>query len=487
MYKMIDNNKILIVDDDESIRWVLDKGLKKKGYQVDLAKNGREGINKIEKQNDYFIVFLDIFMPDMNGLDVLQKIKKVQPGLFVIIMTAQGTMKNTIEAMQKGAYDYITKPFDLEEIYIFLEKVSKEIEQRKRINILESELKERIEIGEIVGKSKAMQRIFKIIGKAASLDVNVLIQGESGTGKELVARALHHNSHRVTEPFITVNCAAIPKDLLESELFGHEKGAFTGAVDQKKGKFELANNGTLFLDEIGDMDLRLQAKILRVLQDKEFYRVGAKSSLKSGARIIAATNRNLEEAVENKQFREDLYHRLNVILIMIPPLREHKEDIPLLAKHFVEKVEQESNHGKIYISPEVLKLLQHYEWSGNIRELENTIKRAVILSSGGTIQPEHLHSHLSKKLLDSELEGISPVVQFQKELYNLFKNVTDWEDGRIYEDAIQSVEKALFQNILEKNAWNQSQAASVLGINRNTLRRKIEEHKLKKDASKENS
>ena len=487
MYKMIDNNKILIVDDDESIRWVLDKGLKKKGYQVDLAKNGREGINKIEKQNDYFIVFLDIFMPDMNGLDVLQKIKKVQPGLFVIIMTAQGTMKNTIEAMQKGAYDYITKPFDLEEIYIFLEKVSKEIEQRKRINILESELKERIEIGEIVGKSKAMQRIFKIIGKAASLDVNVLIQGESGTGKELVARALHHNSHRVTEPFITVNCAAIPKDLLESELFGHEKGAFTGAVEQKKGKFELAHNGTLFLDEIGDMALRLQAKILRVLQDKEFYRVGAKSSLKSGARIIAATNRNLEEAVENKQFREDLYHRLNVILIMIPPLREHKEDIPLLAKHFVEKVEQESNHGKIYISPEVLKLLQHYEWSGNIRELENTIKRAVILSSGGTIQPEHLHSHLSKKLLDSELEGISPVVQFQKELYNLFKNVTDWENGRIYEDAIQSVEKALFQNILEKNGWNQSQAASVLGINRNTLRRKIEEHKLKKDASKENS
>ena len=487
MYKMIDNNKILIVDDDESIRWVLDKGLKKKGYQVDLAKNGREGINKIEKQNDYFIVFLDIFMPDMNGLDVLQKIKKVQPGLFVIIMTAQGTMKNTIEAMQKGAYDYITKPFDLEEIYIFLEKVSKEIEQRKRINILESELKERIEIGEIVGKSKAMQRIFKIIGKAASLDVNVLIQGESGTGKELVARALHHNSHRVTEPFITINCAAIPKDLLESELFGHEKGAFTGAVEQKKGKFELANNGTLFLDEIGDMALRLQAKILRVLQDKEFYRVGAKSSLKSGARIIAATNRNLEEAVENKQFREDLYHRLNVILIMIPPLREHKEDIPLLAKHFVEKVEQESNHGKIYISPEVLKLLQHYEWSGNIRELENTIKRAVILSSGGTIQPEHLHSHLSKKLLDSELEGISPVVQFQKELYNLFKNVTDWENGRIYEDAIQSVEKALFQNILEKNGWNQSQAASVLGINRNTLRRKIEEHKLKKDASKENS
>ena len=484
MYKMNDNVKILIVDDDESIRWVLDKGLKKKRYRVDFAKNGREAIKKIERQDDYFIVFLDIFMPDISGLDVLHKIKQVQPDLFIIIMTAQGTMKNTIEAMQKGAYDYITKPFDLEEIYMLVEKVSKEIEQRKRISIMENELKERFEMGEIVGKSKAMQKIFKIIGKAASIDVNILIQGESGTGKELVARALHHNSHRVTEPFITINCAAIPKDLLESELFGHEKGAFTGAVEQKKGKFELAHNGTLFLDEIGDMALRLQAKILRVLQDKEFYRVGAKSSLKSEARIIAATNRNLEEAIENKQFREDLYHRLNVIPILMPPLREHKEDIPLLAKYFVEKAEQEISHGKIYISSEVLKLLQQHEWKGNIRELENTIKRAVILSSGSTIQPEHLPSHLSKKLLDSELKGISPVVQFQKELYNIFKNISGWENGHIYDDAIQSVEKALFQNILEKTAWNQSQAASVLGINRNTLRRKIEEHKLKKDASK---
>ncbi len=484
MYKMNDNIKILVVDDDESIRWVLDKGLKKKRYRVDFAKNGREAIKKIERQDDYFIVFLDIFMPDISGLDVLHKIKQVQPDLFIIIMTAQGTMKNTIEAMQKGAYDYITKPFDLEEIYMLVEKVSKEIEQRKRISIMENELKERFEIGEIVGKSKAMQKIFKIIGKAASIDVNILIQGESGTGKELVARALHHNSHRVTEPFITINCAAIPKDLLESELFGHEKGAFTGAVEQKKGKFELAHNGTLFLDEIGDMALRLQAKILRVLQDKEFYRVGAKSSLKSEARIIAATNRNLEEAIENKQFREDLYHRLNVIPILMPPLREHKEDIPLLAKYFVEKAEQEIRHGKIYISSEVLKLLQQHEWKGNIRELENTIKRAVILSSGSTIQPEHLPSHLSRRLLDSELKGISPIVQFQKELYNIFKNISGWENGHIYDDAIQSVEKALFQNILEKTAWNQSQAASVLGINRNTLRRKIEEHKLKKDVSK---
>lgn len=483
---MTKNFKVLVVDDDESIRWVLEKGLKKKGCQVDLAENGVEAIKKVKRQDDYFMVFLDIFMPDMNGLDVLTKIKQVQPGLFIVIMTAQGTMKNTIEAMQKGAYDYITKPFDLEEIYMLLEKVSKEIEQRKKISGLEIELKERFEVGEIVGKSKVMQEIFKIMGKAASIDVNILIQGESGTGKELVARALHYNSHRVTEPFITINCAAIPRDLLESELFGYEKGSFTGADQQKKGKFELAGNGTLFLDEIGDMDLRLQAKILRVLQNKEFYRIGGNFPIKSEARIIAATNRDLEETIKNKQFREDLYYRLNVIPIIIPPLREHKEDIPLLAKYFVKKAEQELNLGNIFISSAVLKLLQHHKWKGNIRELENTIKRAVILSSGHTIQPEHLPSCFPETLPDSELSEITPVVQFQKELYNIFQNISNWKNGHIYDDAIKSVEKVLFQNILEKTGWNQLQAASILGINRNTLRRKMEEHKLKKNASEEN-
>ena len=482
---MTNNFKVLIVDDDESIRWVFDKGLKKKGYRADLAKNGREAIKKIERQDNYSIVFLDIFMPDMNGLDVLKKIKQVRPSLFIVIMTAQGTMKNTIQAMQHGAYDYITKPFDLEEIYMLLEKVSKEIEQSKRINHPGNKLKERFEVGEIVGKSKIMREIFKIIGKAASIDVNVLIQGESGTGKELVARALHYNSHRVTEPFITINCAAIPRDLLENELFGHEKGAFTGADQQKEGKFESAGKGTLFLDEIGDMDLRLQAKILRVLQEKEFYRVGGKSPIKSEARVIAATNQDLETAIEKKQFREDLYHRLNVIPIMIPPLREHKEDIPLLAKYFVKKAEQELSPGEIFISPDVLKLLQHHKWKGNIRELENTIKRAVVFSSGDTIHLEHLPARFSKKSLVSEAVEASPVVQFQKQLYNIFQNMTGWKNGNIYDDAIKSVEKVLFQNILEKTGWNQLQAASLLGINRNTLRRKMEEHKLKKNVPEE--
>ena len=483
---MTHNFKVLIVDDDESIRWVLNKGLKKKGYRVDLAQNGREAIQMVEEQNHYFMVFLDIFMPDMNGLDVLKKIKQVQPDLFIVIMTAQRTMKNTIEAMQQGAYDYITKPFNLEEIYGLLKKVAKEIEQHKRVSILEGELKERFEVGEIVGKSKQMQEIFKIIGKAASIDVNILIQGESGTGKELVARALHYNSHRVTQPFITINCAAIPRELLESELFGYEKGAFTGAVQQEKGKFELAGKGTLFLDEIGDMDLRLQAKILRVLQEKEFYRVGGKAPIKSEARIISATNQDLEDAGKNKQFREDLYHRLNVVPIIIPPLREHKEDIPLLATYFVKKAEQELGLGKIFISPEVLTLLQHHEWRGNVRELENTIKRAVILSSGDTIQAEHLPSRFSKKLLDSEPAKTDPVVQFQKELYNIFRNVSEWGNGHVYDDAIKSLEKVLFKSVLENAGWNQLQAASILGINRNTLRRKIEEHKLKKNVSNEN-
>ena len=483
---MNNNLKVLIVDDDESIRWVLDKGLKKNGYHVDLAENGQEAIKALKREDNYFIVFLDIFMPDMNGLDVLKKIKQDHPDLFVVIMTAQATMKNTIEAMQNGAYDYITKPFDLEEIYMLIEKVSKEIKQHSRISTLENELKERFEVGEIIGKSRQIQEIFKIIGKAASIDVNILIMGESGTGKDLVARALHYNSDRVTEPFIAIDCAAIPRDLLESELFGHEKGSFTGADQQKKGKFELAGKGTLFLDEIGDMDLRLQAKILRVLQNKEFYRIGGKAPIKSEARIVSATNQDLERAVENKQFREDLYHRLNVIPIVIPPLRKHKEDIPLLANYFVKKAEQELGPEKIFISPEALKFLQHHEWKGNIRELENNIKRAVIMSSGKTIQPEHFPFHFSKKRLDSDPSEINPVLQFRKELYNIFQNISEWEKGRIYTDTIKSLEIVLLQNVLEKTGWNQLKAASLLGINRNTLRRKIEEHKLKKHAPKEN-
>lgn len=466
--------RILIVDDDESIRWVLKKALKKKGYSVDIVQNALEAINKIEKQKDFSMVFLDIFLPDLNGLDVLKKIKQVRPDLFVVIMTAQGTMKNTIEAIQQGAYDYITKPFDLDEVYLLTEKVLKEIVQHQRIGFLEAELKERFEVGEIIGKSKKMQEIFKIIGKAASTEVNILIRGESGTGKELVAKALHYNSNRVTEPFIAINCAAIPRDLLESELFGHEKGAFTGAVEQKKGKFELAGRGTLFLDEIGDMNMELQAKILRVLQEKEFCPVGGKLPYKSNCRIVAATNQDLEKAIKVKKFREDLYHRLNVITINLPPLRDHKEDIPLLAKHFTKKSEQELGLINVLISPEVINILQNHEWKGNIRELENTIKRAIILSSGNAIQVEHLPFECPNELLVSKpSEKKQAVAQFQKELYNLLHNVTDWDKGYIYSEIIKSVEKILFQKILEKTDWNQFQAASYLGINRNTLRRKI--------------
>jgi len=479
--KLTSNLGVLIVDDDESIRWVLNKALKIKGYKVDFAKNGLEAISKIEKRKNYSIIFLDIFLPDISGLEVLKKIKQSYPNLFVIIMTAQGTMKNTIEAIQQGAYDYISKPFDLEEIFLLMEKIIKEIEQHKRIDFLEAELKERFEAGEIVGKSKAMQEVFKVIGKAASSNVNILIMGESGTGKELVAKALHYNSHRVIEPFITINCAAIPKDLLESELFGHEKGAFSGAVEQKIGKFELAGKGTLFLDEIGDMDLQLQAKILRVIQEKEFYRVGGKSSLKSQTRILAATNQDLEKAITNKQFREDLYHRLNVITITLPPLRDHREDIPLLARHFARKVEQELGLEKITIHPKAIQLLNLGEWKGNTRELENTVKRAIILNPGKTIQPEHLPIKLCKDLSSSDPpiknKGLA---QFQKELYNLLDNVTKWNKGSIYDLTIRSVEKVLLLKVLEKTDWNQLQAATYLGINRNTLRRKILELKIKK-------
>lgn len=478
---MAEDFKILVVDDDESIRWVLDKGLKRKGYKVNLAKNGSEAIKKIELHDNYQLVFLDIFMPDISGLEVLRKIKPMRPELFVVIITAQATMKNTIEAMQQGAFDYLSKPFDMEEIYLLVDKVTKEVKQHNRIDSLEAELKERFEVGELIGKSKKMQEVFKLIGKAASSDVNILIRGESGTGKELVARALHYNSKNVVEPFITINCAAIPRDLLESELFGHEKGSFTGAVEQQKGKFELAGKGTLFLDEIGDMDFKLQAKMLRVLQEKEFCRVGGRSPMKSEARIIAATNQDLEGAIINKKFREDLYHRLNVITINLPRLCEHKEDIPLLAKYFVRKAEQNLGLGKIFISPEVLGLLKNYEWKGNIRELENAIQGAVILSSGNAIQPEHLPSRFTEKLSALESTGSNPIPQFQKKLNSLLQNVNEWDEGNTYNKVIQSVESVLIRKMLDKTDWNQLKAASILGINRNTLRRKILELKINKN------
>ena len=390
---MNNTKKILIVDDEENIRRIFKKALEKKNYTVHTAPNAEDALQKIKNQK-YFLIFSDIFMDGMSGLALLKEVKKMSPQAKVVVMTAQDTMNNTIEAMRIGAYDYISKPFDFEVIYTLVARV----ESNRETQIpSQSKIVGKVDVDSvesIVGKSKVMQDIFKTIGKSATSNLSVLITGESGTGKEMIAEAMHYYSKRKDLPFVCINCAAISKELLESELFGHEKGAFTGAIDQKKGKFEIAKGGTLFLDEIGDMELALQAKILRVLQNKDFYRVGGKEVLEADVRIIAATNQNLEEQMEQKRFREDLFHRLNVINISIPPLRDRMEDVTLLANHFLNKHATDLSQGEIYLSSETIKILNGYSWKGNIRELENVIKRAVVLARTGPILSEHLPDHI---------------------------------------------------------------------------------------------
>ena len=474
---MNNTKKILIVDDEENIRRIFKKALEKKNYTVHTAPNAEDALQKIKNQK-YFLIFSDIFMDGMSGLALLKEVKKINPQTRVVVMTAQDTMNNTIEAMRMGAYDYISKPFDFEVIYTLAARA----ESNRETQIpSQSEIKGKVDedsVESIVGKSKVIQDIFKIIGKSATSNLSVLITGESGTGKEMIAEAMHYYSKRKDLPFVCINCAAISKELLESELFGHEKGAFTGAIDQKKGKFEIAKGGTLFLDEIGDMELALQAKILRVLQNKDFYRVGGKEVLEADVRIIAATNKNLEEQMEQKRFREDLFHRLNVINISIPPLRDRMEDVTLLANHFLNKHATDLSQGEIYLSSETIKILNSYSWRGNIRELENVIKRAVVLARTGPILSEHLPDHIiSEDFKGAETDGLlnNRFKQLIREY--LLKN-QEVQDGHIYEKIIQLVERQLFEITLEKHSGKQVSVAKALGINRNTLKRKIDAMKI---------
>ena len=474
---MNNTKKILIVDDEENIRRIFKKALEKKNYTVHTAPNAEDALQKIKNQK-YSLIFSDIFMDGMSGLALLKEVKKINPQTRVVVMTAQDTMNNTIEAMRMGAYDYISKPFDFEVIYTLVARAES---NRETQTPSQSEIKGKVDedsVESIVGKSKVIQDIFKIIGKSATSNLSVLITGESGTGKEMIAEAMHYYSKRKDLPFVCINCAAISKELLESELFGHEKGAFTGAIDQKKGKFEIAKGGTLFLDEIGDMELALQAKILRVLQNKDFYRVGGKEVLEADVRIIAATNKNLEEQMEQKRFREDLFHRLNVINIFIPPLRDRMEDVTLLANHFLNKHATDLSQGEIYLSSETIKILNSYSWRGNIRELENVIKRAVVLARTGPILSEHLPDHIiSEDFKGAETDGLlnNRFKQLIREY--LLKN-QETQDGHIYEKIIQLVERQLFEITLEKHSGKQVSVAKTLGINRNTLKRKIDAMKI---------
>jgi two-component system nitrogen regulation response regulator GlnG len=417
---------------------------------------------------------MDIRMPGMSGLEALAKIQEDGRNISVVIMTAQATMKNAIEAMRQGAFDYITKPFDLDEVNILVKKAIDVRRLSLEVHALRAEVREKYD-GDLVGNTPVMREIYKTIGRVAESDATILVYGESGTGKELVARAIHYHSKRAGRPFMAVNSAAIPMELLESELFGHEKGAFTGAVVSKIGKFEAAAGGTIFLDEIGDMDLPLQGKLLRVLQEREFERVGGTEPIKTDVRVIAATHQDLDKAVHEKRFREDLYYRLNVIQIDIPPLRNRKDDIIPLVEYFMQKYQQNPGRVKM-LTPETLKILRAYDWPGNVRELENAIQRAVTLSQGDKIFPDSLPAQIFKPS-----HGISLAFEnfLEEKLSDLVERMGGLETGDMYSLVLKRVEKPLITLVMKKTEGNQARAAHLLGINRNTLRKKIKEFRIK--------
>jgi len=457
----------LVVDDEESVRYSFQRAFGS-DYQIVTAETGEEALSEIERSSPE-LIFLDVRMPKMSGLEVLMRIKANHPKLPVILMTGYSDTDTAIEAMKLGAFDYVPKPFENREIRQLIEKGLEAYRMVKDTILFKTETAEKEE--KIIGSSRVMHEIYKTIGRVAQSDTTVLIQGESGTGKELVARAIHHHSQRREGPFVAVNCAAIPESLLESELFGYEKGAFSGAHSRKIGKFEQSSTGTIFLDEIGDMSLMTQSKILRVLQDQTFERLGGKETIRVDIRVLAATNQNLDKAVKEKRFREDLFYRLNVVTLYLPPLKERLEDIPDLVEYFISRFRQEAPSSAQGISPEVLRLFKSYRWPGNVRELKNILKKAFILSKSAILTREDF-PFLKDAEPQSELE------RFEKELSLLLEipfQMKDQLKGGIYQKIIGLVEKHLIENTLGEVGNNQVKAAELLGINRITLRRRMKD------------
>ncbi len=461
------NKKILVIDDDESIIWVIKKALEPSGYSVVSRTRLASGLRAIQ---DRQVILLDLILPDGNGLEGLREIRSARPDAVVIMITAHAQMQSTITAMKEGAYDYLEKPFDIEELKIVIEKAFRDLSMREELKELKKAALE-TESPQMIGKSPGILKVFKDIGKVAPKDITVLITGESGTGKELVAKAIHFNSGRAHGPFVAINSASIPKELLESELFGYRKGAFTGAVADKKGKIEAAAGGTLFLDEIAEMESGLQAKILRFLQEREFSPLGGTEIFKADVRIIGATNKNLQEAVSKGLFREDLYYRFNVVQIKMPPLRERKEDIPLLVKFFLREASERLETEEKELSKDAKAALLKYDWPGNIRELDNVIKRACVLSSGAVIE--------KKDLLLDEDTSYSIKDFLEEKLKRYLKDMTKITNFNLHDTVLSEVEKALISIVLRETNGNQLKTAKVLGINRNTLRTKIKEYKIK--------
>ncbi len=447
--------KILIVDDEVSVRDSL-RMIFKKDYQVIMAGSAEEAIITV-KSEEPDLIFLDIIMPEKDGMQALKEIRGMHPQIPVIMLTATKTLKTAVEAMKLGAYDYITKPFDVEELKLIAQKALESRDLRRENRRLQGEVEERYHFDNIIGKSKEMRDIYATIRQIAEKNSTVLIHGESGTGKELVARAIHYNSHRKNKPFVAVNCAAIPETLIESELFGHEKGAFTDAQTRRIGHFELADQGTLFLDEVSELILPTQAKILRALQERDFVRVGGGKTISVDVRLISATNKNLEELMARGAFRSDLFYRINVVPVTIPPLRKRKEDILLLAKHFLDK---HAGVGKKKISPEAMDILIAYDWPGNVRELENIIERIVVLTTSDTITPDDVPSSLKT---ESRVELIKLGVL----------------DGRIsFEDAEKEFERDIIIEALKKSNFVQTRAADLLGMSRRILKYKMDKYSI---------
>src|SRR5437764_3363639 len=460
---------ILVADDEESIRWVLERACAKDGHTVHAVGSGREALAAL-RERAYDVALIDIRMPDLSGLEVLSRAREDHIDTLFIIMTAQNTMANAIEATKRGAYDYLTKPFDLDQVEVLVGRAMELRRLTRDLERLRGELEQRDEL--VVGKTPAMQEVYKVIGRVAPTDATVLIQGETGTGKELLAKTIHHHSER-RGPFVALNCPGIPTELLESELFGYERGAFTGAVERRIGKFEAAAGGTLFLDEIADMPLALQAKVLRVLQEREFTRVGGREAIRADVRIIAATNQDLEAAVRAGRFREDLYFRLNVVRITVPPLRERRADVPELIEFFLGKVNRELGTALVGVSAEVRDLLLRHSWPGNVRELENALLRAAVLTGGRTLVPEDFALAGQPRQAAGDALPLEEAVR--RRLAELLAADATALPSDLHALLINAVERPLIEVVLERAGGNQVKAAEMLGINRNTLRKKITE------------
>ncbi len=450
--------RVLVAEDEKTQRDLLEGFLKKEGFSVETVANGKEAMERLEK--DLFdIVLLDYKMPELDGLETLREIRKSYPDLPVVMMTAYGTVETAVACMKEGALDYLTKPIDLDELLLIFNKVIERLHLIQENRALKAQLQERYTFGNIIYGSRRMEEVMGLVARVAPSQATVLIRGESGTGKELIANAIHFAGPRSQKPLVKVNCSAIPETLLESELFGHEKGAFTGATQRRIGRFEEANGGTLFLDEVGDLSPGTQVKLLRVLQEKEFQRLGSNQTLKTDVRVIAATNQNLEEAIKKGSFREDLYYRLNVITIFLPPLRERKEDIPLLIDYFLKKYSKANQKMISDVSKEARNLLLRYSYPGNVRELENLIERAVVLCRGDIITTQDLPFHLR----EAKSEALWESSKSQKSL----------------PESLEEIERDMIIKALHEHQGVQTRAAESLGISERVLRYKMKKYRIR--------